>query len=232
VTRAACEACPRLANVVFCGARLRDVYRWLEQTPAEAPAASAPCALLGVCTGGDRSYRQSPALRGRIQEIATYESGPAPGALALLRAAVGWLGAGGEVVVTSSKAAALLLDAVAPAGTGAAGLDGLSGAHTDLDAAGAAGGVAALLQRSRIVALGASTAAAVAAAAARHGLVCSGLVAAASPTIGAIAEVIQRAGGHHAASPAVVAGERPDFERHAPCPIDADGDDDDGSTVG
>jgi hypothetical protein len=71
-------------------------------------------------------------------------------------------------------------------------------------------------------------AAAVTAAAAWHKLpaaICSGLVTTAPPTIGAIAKIIQLAGGHHAAaSPAVVAGKHPDFELDEPCLIDDDGD--------
>eukprot|EP01052_Picozoa_sp_SAG31_P000082 SAG31_NODE_3_length_45830_cov_42.279701_9_plen_266_part_00 len=82
--------------------------------------------LLGVATGGDRSYRTMPGLQNHIEEISVYESVPVPGAANAVLDAFSWMGfdaensltrkCGGDLIVTSSKAGKVVLEAVSMAG--------------------------------------------------------------------------------------------------------------------
>lgn len=107
-TEAACRSSSSFNNVLFCGERLCDVYNFLRSRT------TAPTLLLGVRSGGDRSYRSDPVLRTAIDFIGLYDTCVAPGARAAVNAALGWAGATRcHVVVTSSKSAALLAQVVA-----------------------------------------------------------------------------------------------------------------------
>lgn len=100
-TAAACERSTCFANVVFCGDRLCDVYSYLRERPV-------PTLLLGVQSGGDRSYRVDPVLRTAIEFIGVYDTCPAPAATSAVKDTLGWAGSRCHVVVTSSKSAALV----------------------------------------------------------------------------------------------------------------------------
>jgi hypothetical protein len=101
-TEAACRSSNHLCNVVVACPRLRDVYLYIRTT--------APCytVLMGVATGGDRSYRSDSMLSTLIEEFALYETVVAPEAAEAVRTALAWAGPWAHVVVTSSKSAQLL----------------------------------------------------------------------------------------------------------------------------
>ena len=118
-TAAACRGCRWLSNVVFCGGRLVDVYEHLDCTAyagsGEAGPPRARTLLLGVATGGDRSFRSIPNLKESIEVVHVYESAAVVGAIPAILAGLEWAGQGGgaDLIVTSSKAASVLLAAVA-----------------------------------------------------------------------------------------------------------------------
>lgn len=106
-TASACAACPAFTNVTFCGKQLRDIYAHLESQPHLHGRVRT--VILGVATGGDRSYRTSTTLGSWIEELGVYETAEVTGATALVKQTLSWMGAsGGDLVVTSSKSAAIL----------------------------------------------------------------------------------------------------------------------------
>ena len=107
-TAKACAACGAFANVMFVGSRLADICAHLE-TQTELRIRTL---LLGVATGGDRSYRENPALSSWIEELGVYDSAEADDARTLVRAALRWAGPRGSLVVTSSKSARILARAL------------------------------------------------------------------------------------------------------------------------
>lgn len=110
-TAHACAACPAFGNVAFRGKHLRDIYTHLESQPHLHRHVRT--VILGVATGGDRSYRTSPTLSEWIEELGVYESAEVFGATVLVRQTLSWLGPeGGDLVVTSSKSATVLARAI------------------------------------------------------------------------------------------------------------------------
>jgi hypothetical protein len=109
-TASACAACGAFSNVSFSGKRLRDIYAHLEtQPPPVGSGGRVRTVVLGVASGGDRSYRSSPILGNWIEELPVYDSTEGADAPALVRSTLSWLGpAGGDLIVTSSKSAAIL----------------------------------------------------------------------------------------------------------------------------
>ena len=77
------------------------MYSYLRERPV-------PTLLLGVRSGGDRSYRVDPVLRTAIEFIGVYDTCVAPAATSAVKDALGWVGSRCHVVVTSSKSAALV----------------------------------------------------------------------------------------------------------------------------
>ena len=110
-TANACGACPAFGNVTFCGSQLRDIYAHLEtQRHLHGRVRTV---VVGVATGGDRSYRTSPTLSKWIEEIGVYESVEVPDATALVGQTLSWIeAAGGDLMVTSSKSATVLARAI------------------------------------------------------------------------------------------------------------------------
>ena len=110
-TANACGACPAFGNVTFCGNQMRDIYAHLEtQRHLHGRVRTV---VVGVATGGDRSYRNSPTLSNWIEEIGVYESVEVSDATALVGQTLSWIGAaGGDLIVTSSKSATVLARAI------------------------------------------------------------------------------------------------------------------------
>ena len=188
-TAAACSACPTLANISFFGSRLRDIFAHLEAQAATGGVADpwARTLLLGVATGGDRSYRDSPVLRDAIEELPLYDSAETEEAVAQVRDALDWAGPAGDVVVTSSKSARILAKALKGEGK-------RSAAEADADAAGL-----------RVVAQGPSTAAALQSALEAseqpQRLRVGKIVTPAAPSIEAITEALEQPRAAPAAVP-------------------------------
>jgi uroporphyrinogen-III synthase len=105
-TEAACRKSSSFANVLFCGDRLCDVYAYLTERTL------TPTLLLGVRSGGDRSYRTDPILRTAIEFIGVYDTCEAPSATTAVMDALKWAGSRCHVVVTSSKSAELVAQVV------------------------------------------------------------------------------------------------------------------------
>ena len=105
-TEVACRRSSSFANVLFCGDRLCDIYSFLRGRPP------TPTLLLGVRSGGDRSYQADPALRASIEFIGVYDTRESPGAATAVQDALRWAGARCHVVVTSSKSAELVAQVV------------------------------------------------------------------------------------------------------------------------
>jgi hypothetical protein len=111
-TAQACAARPAFRNVTFCGKQLRDIYTHLDAQPPSLRG-HIQTVVLGVATGGDRSYRTNPTLSGWIEELGVYESAEVSSAAASVRQTLSWLGPdGGDLMVTSSKSATVLARAV------------------------------------------------------------------------------------------------------------------------
>ena len=105
-TEAACRSSSSFANVMFCADRLCDIYSFLRERPP------TPTLLLGVRSGGDRSYRADPVLRASIEFIGVYDTCESPDAATAVQDALRWAGARCHVVVTSPKSAELVAQVV------------------------------------------------------------------------------------------------------------------------
>ena len=121
-TAAACTACAAFANIAFVGSRLAEICDHLETLTGKQAAVGIRTLLLGVATGGDRSYRDNPALSSWVEEFGVYESTEVADALGLVRAALRWVGPRGSLVVTSSKSAKILAHALGARDLGHGGL--------------------------------------------------------------------------------------------------------------